>query len=221
MIFQDLERHEVEGLGRFYKSPITSKWYPSITTVTGHKKAEFFANWRSNPANEQSMKIAAEMGTNVHAIIEKYLNKDPAWNSSSMLYEKLMVNQIIPELDKIENIVVQEKSLWSDSARIAGRVDCIGVYEGKLSVIDFKTSKKLKNEEHITNYFEQAAGYSLMYEELTSTRIDDIIILMTCHTGDIQVFRRKTKQYISSLCDTIKSYWKIYNFEQIQEVVGQ
>ena len=220
MIFQELERKEIEGLGRFYKSPKTNKWYPSITTITGHKKSEFFTNWRKNPDNERSMKISAEMGTTVHGIIEKYLNKDPSWNGSTMLYEKLMVNQLLPELDKIETITLQETSLWSDQARIAGRVDCIGIYEGKLSVIDFKTSKSPKQESYITNYFEQAAGYSLMYEELTSIRIDDIIILMTCCSGDVQVFRKKTKDYILPLIDTMKSYWQIHDFDNIQEVLG-
>ena len=128
--------------------------------------------------------------------------------------------QIKPEIDKITDIVIQEKSLFSDTARIAGRVDCIGVYDGKLSVIDFKTSRKQKKPEWISHYFEQATGYAIMYEEMTGTKIDDIIILMTCDDGETQIFKEKTKDHVGSLVETIKSYWAYKDFNKFQEMIN-
>jgi ATP-dependent exoDNAse (exonuclease V) beta subunit len=49
--------------------------------------------------------------------------------------------------------------------RSYGRVDLITEWEGKLSVIDFKTSKRLKTEDKIQDYFAQCVAYAMMYEE--------------------------------------------------------
>ena len=43
-------------------------------------------------------------------------------------------------LQKIDNIYAQECGLYSDKYKVVGRVDCIAEYDGKLSIIDFKTS---------------------------------------------------------------------------------
>ena len=217
----ELEKIEIPGLGRFYKSPTKNLWYPSITTVTGHVKAKFFNEWRKNPTNEANMVLSAKIGTAVHSIIEKYLNKHEKYDENGMLFDKLLFQQIRPELDKIENIVLQEKSLYSDFAKIAGRVDCIGYYEGKLSIIDFKTSKQVKKPEWIQNYFQQATGYAIMYEELTGTKIDDIVILMTCSDGDIAVYKEKSKNHVKPLLEVIKSYWDKESFRKLQEVIKE
>jgi hypothetical protein len=58
-----------------------------------------------------------------------------------------------------------------------------------------------------------------MFEELTSLRIDTIIIMITSCTGTTQVFKKKSKDYIVPLLDTIKSYWNIHNFDEIQNLL--
>jgi genome maintenance exonuclease 1 len=218
----DLDKVEIPGAGRFYRSPTTKLWYPSITTVTGHAKAQFFNEWRKKPGNDKVLSQAAKTGTAVHSIIEKYLNKEEIVDSKKFtLMDKLLFHQIKPEIDKITDIVLQEKSLFSDLAKVAGRVDCIGMYDGKLSVIDFKTSRKQKKAEWISNYFQQATGYAIMYEEMTGQKIDDIVILMTCDDGEIQVFKEKTKDHVEPLFQTIKSYWSSRSFRKLQESINE
>ena len=67
-----------------------------------------------------------------------------------------MFSAIEPFLKRINNIHLQEKSLYSDHLQTAGRVDCIAEFDARLSVIDFKTSSKPKSAEWITNYFVKA-----------------------------------------------------------------
>ena len=76
-----------------------------------------------------------------------------------------MFNVLKPELSKINNIRLQEAAMYSTDYTVAGRVDCIGEYDGVLSVIDFKTSTKEKSESWIENYFIQGSAYSQMYKE--------------------------------------------------------
>ena len=45
----DLEKEEVNGK-RFYKTP--DGIFPSVTTVTGWEKRNFFAGWRKNNLEE-------------------------------------------------------------------------------------------------------------------------------------------------------------------------
>ena len=51
---------------------------------------------------------------------------------------KEMFLQLKPELMKnIGNIYCLEQALYSHKLKVAGRVDCIAEWKGKLSVIDF------------------------------------------------------------------------------------
>ena len=43
--------------------------------------------------------------------------------------------------------IALEAPLFSRELKMAGRVDCVGIFENRLSIIDFKTSSKFKTEE--------------------------------------------------------------------------
>ena len=97
-------------------------------------------------------------------------------------------------LGNINNIVGLEVPLFSDLLRIAGTCDCIAEYNGQLSIIDFKTSRKPKREEWIDDYFMQTFAYALMFEEMTGLEIKQIVILVACtETFDVQVFKKPSK----------------------------
>ena len=97
-------------------------------------------------------------------------------------------------LGNINNIVGLEIPLFSDLLRVAGTTDCIAEYNGKLSVIDFKTSRKPKKEEWIDDYYMQTFAYKLMFEEMTGIEIQQIVILVACvESFDVQVFKKPAK----------------------------
>jgi len=74
-------------------------------------------------------KRAAERGTAVHAMVEAYLNNDPNPTAQYAGSDAIPVfNKMRLALRKIDNIITQESALWSDTLRVAGRVDCIGDY---------------------------------------------------------------------------------------------
>ena len=53
-----------------------------------------------------------------------------------------------------------------------------------MSVIDFKTSVRLKKKENIGNYFMQGAAYSTMFTEMTGLPINKIVILIGVDTAN-------------------------------------
>ena len=63
-----------------------------------------------------------------------------------------MFYSIKPIIDEsLTKVYAQEAPLYSKHLGIAGTVDCVGVWDGKNSVIDWKTSKKLKKKEDVYN----------------------------------------------------------------------
>ena len=89
---------------------------------------------------------------------------------------------------------------------MAGRVDCIGEFDGELSVIDFKTSKRIKSITSIEDYFWQTSAYALMYEELIGKPIDNLVIIMAVEDEQPLLFQQKTEDHIPGLVKAIKFY---------------
>jgi len=195
---------------RYYVTP-EGKKLPSVTTVVGAQKKQAIMEWRRRVGEEVANKIskhATSRGTNMHTLCEYYLNNEPKPPGVVMPDAKEMFISIKPYLDKINNIHYQEVGLWSSQLGLAGRVDCIGEYEGKLSVIDFKTSKKIKNRNDILDYFWQCTAYALMYEELVGTPIDDLVIIMAVDNEQPMIFKEKTQDHIEGLVKAIDYYHK-------------
>lgn len=201
----DLQTESINGK-RYYVTPNGDK-YPSITTVLNDRGKEGIRKWRASVGFDvanQIMRAAAKRGTAVHTLIENYLNN-----------EELTKQEVLPlalftlmksELDNVDNIVLQEAALYSDEYQIAGRVDCIAEYNGKLSVIDFKTSTKEKKEEWCENYFIQCSAYCEMYEERFGNPIDQVVILMVTEDGAVQRFVKDKKDYLPLLKEAIQDF---------------
>ena len=193
---------------RFYVTPEGEK-YPSITTVLSGRNKEGINRWRNHVGNDvanQIMRSAAKRGTAVHQLVEDYLNNEEL--SKQDVLPLALFTLLKPELDNINNIRIQEGGLYSDEYGVAGRVDCIADYKGKLSVIDFKTSTKEKKEEWVENYFIQGSAYCQMYEERYSQPIDQVVILIVTEDGAVQTFTKEKKDYLPLLKIAIKEFYK-------------
>jgi genome maintenance exonuclease 1 len=92
--------------------------------------------------------------------------------------------------------------LYSKRLGIAGTVDCVAEYEGKLSIIDFKTARR-KWDEVNENYLVQATFYSIAWEERTKEKVDQIAILTTTETGELHVHKDDPSKYIRRLDEMI------------------
>ena len=198
---------ETINKNRFYVTPQGNK-YPSITTVLSGRAKEGINAWRKRVGEATANKImraAASRGTAVHELAENYLNNEELKNQEVLPLFRF--TQLKPELDNINNIIMQEGGLYSDKWGIAGRVDCIADYDGKLTVIDFKTSTKVKKEEWIENYFIQCTAYCEMYEERYGQAIDQIAILIVCEDGTTQTFVKDKKDYVPLLQPAIDEFW--------------
>jgi genome maintenance exonuclease 1 len=197
--------------GKRYYTLADGTRLPSVTTVLGAQKKQAIMEWRKKVGEVEANKIskkATSRGTNLHTLCEKYLNNDTFYNKGSMPDALEMFKTIKPYLNKIDNIHYQEAALWSKQLGMAGRVDCIAEYDGVLSVIDFKTSRRVKKRDDILDYFWQTTAYSLMYEEIIGTPINNLVIIMAVEDSAPLIFKEKTEDHIEGLVEAIKYYNK-------------
>jgi genome maintenance exonuclease 1 len=205
---EDLKSETFPDGKRYYMLSDGTK-LPSVTTVVGAQKKKAIVEWRARVGEEEANKIskqATSRGTNVHTICENYLNNEQDYMKGIMPDAVEYFLSIKPYLNKINNIHYQEQALWSKKVGMAGRVDCIAEYEGKLSIIDFKTASKAKKRDDVLDYFWQTTAYSLMYEELIGQPIDDIVIIMAVRDSEPIIFKEKVADHIDGLINAIKYY---------------
>ena len=206
----DLESITTE-FGRRYITPSGEK-YPSVTTILSSYNKDAIMQWRNSVGIEEANKIsgrAARRGTRLHKLCEDYVNGNLGELQRQMMmpFDKMMFRQVKKLLDEnLNNIYCQEQALYSDRLKIAGRVDCIAEWKGKLSIIDYKSSTKMKDERYIENYFMQCTAYSEMFLDLTGKEIDDIIVLIATEEEIPQVFEKKKFDYLEGLNKYISNY---------------
>jgi genome maintenance exonuclease 1 len=188
--YDDLQSVTEES-GRRYATPTGTK-YPSITTVLSILSKDSIAKWRKRIGEDKADQItfrASQRGTSVHELIEKYINNDSKYLSGYM-----------------PNIVANFLSVKDILDDLAGRVDCVAEFDGKISIIDFKTSRKLKRREYIENYFCQEAGYAVMWEERTGMPIEQLVTIIAVDDEDPQIFIETRDKWIGKLIETVELY---------------
>jgi genome maintenance exonuclease 1 len=200
--------------GRRYFTP-DGKAYPSITTVLSILGKEAILAWRARVGEEEANKIsrqAATRGTAVHSLAEDYLNNEEDWKGKHMpanVASFLDIKKILDE--RINNVWMQETFLYSDRLECAGQVDCIAEFDGQLSIIDFKTSRRVKKKEDITNYFIQMAFYAAAFYERTGIPIKQGVIIMAVDGSEPLVFTVPTYDYLPHFLSVRKKYREMHN----------
>ncbi len=195
--------------GRKYMTPEGVN-LPSITTVLSILSRDSIAKWRKRVGVEVANQIstrASGRGTRVHEIIEKYINNDPNFKDGytpDIIQSFLAVQNILD--DRIGDVYAQEAPLYSNHLGVAGRVDCVADFDGKRSIIDFKTSMKTKKLDWIKNYFMQESAYAIMWEERTGQPITQLVTIISVDNADPQVFVEHRDNWVRPLRDTIKQY---------------
>ena len=188
---------------RHYDVGIQEK-LPSVTTILqatqSDEKKAILAKWRQNVGENKAEFIkndAAERGTIMHRILEGYLlgqghaDLSDQGQLAGVMAKKVIESGIRGHLDEIwgSEITVYYPGLY------AGATDCVGVYDGRPAIIDFKQSNKPKRKEWIEDYFVQLAAYAMAHNYVYDTKIQSGIILMCTKDKLFQKFEIKDKEF--------------------------
>ena len=204
--YEKLERVTSDSM-RVYTDPDNNP-YPSVTTVLSILSEDGIAAWRARVGEEEANRIstqAANRGTKVHEVIESYVANE--FSNMYMPNVMEMFYDIKPIIDmSLTKVYAQEAPLYSKHLGIAGTVDCVGVWNGKNSVIDWKTSKKLKKKEWISGYCMQCAAYAIMWEERTGMPITQLVVAIAVDNEQPQIFIAHRDDWDKELIKTINEY---------------
>ena len=221
-MFNHLEGYESVSLPtenidgkRYYTTP-EGKHYPSVTTVTGLLNREWLKKWKKSVGEEKANKIsrrASGRGTRYHHLQEDFLNNNLTEERLKEItpLDLYMFNQTKEITSKLGDIYMLEGSMYSNDLEMAGRVDCVAEFAGKVSVIDFKTSTKPKVPSKIKGYFMQETAYAVMFEEMYGIPINRIVTIVAVEeTGQSQMFVEEPKKWIEPLKELRAQYREEY-----------
>ena len=215
--------------GHFYKTE-SGKTYPSITTVLKILDTkEWYPFWvakvsRDEEINEAQAEIrckeiggnSMKMGNIVHKLAEEYLSNKPVDESNAEIEGLDPMDLFVPLsehlTEHVDNVHGLEVPIYSGDLELAGTADCISEYDGELSIVDFKNSRKPKTKSMCKSkdYFIQLCAYAKMWEFCTDQKIDQGVILVISWDGVVKPFKVKLSEYEADL------YKKLVLVEQKQ-----
>lgn len=199
--------------GRFYTTP-EGNVYPSVTTVLGATKDQsHLQKWKERLGEEaaaRESKRTADRGTALHLLCEKLVLNQPYDLRREMPVPVQLFAQLRPIIqENVDNVMGVESPLYSNYLGIAGRVDLVADWQGKASIIDYKSSNKVKRRDWIEDYFLQTSIYAVMFEELTGIPVPQLVILIgTEESTKPSVFVEKRDDWIYKAIDRINLYKK-------------
>jgi hypothetical protein len=207
--YQDILCETTEK-GRKYVTP-QGKQYPSITTILGKVMSDgWVEEWKAavgEEAADRVRRVAAQRGERVHSLVESFLDNREIDLRREMPNVSAAFKSIRPVLEQhVNRIRLQEKPLYSDFLKAAGRVDLVAEYDGVLSIIDIKTSSKVKTADDIHNYFMQETAYAIMFEERTQIPVEQLVTVMAVDFSSPLVFIEKRDNWSNSLANVITEY---------------
>ena len=193
---------------------------PSVTTILqatqDADKAEGIKRWTQKVGEAAARRVleqAAKRGTAMHSYLETYIQggkildlRDVGREASSM------AETIIDKgFNDLEEIWGSEVTLFYPNL-YAGQTDLCGIYQGRESIVDFKSSNKPKRVEWIKDYKLQMVAYAMAHDQVYNTQIEQGVILMCTPDNFFQKFTvngREFRELKWEWLDKIDQYYSI------------
>lgn len=198
-----------ELIANFKSEPLAK--YPGVTRVLSATKDQTGLDaWKERVGHEEAERIIEEskaIGTSLDTIFNDSLTK-PDFDLASYGQEPgvRLFRQFERNVKKITPIAVQMK-VWSDQMGIMGYLDCLGYYNGELSLIDCKNAKREKTEEHLLDYYLQCAAYSMCLSDMLGISVKQIVLLIARRDQAIpQIAVKRTKDYVHEVLKRVNDY---------------
>ena len=193
---------------------------PSVTTILSATKSEedkaALAAWKERVGKLEADRIkkeASSRGSSIHKFIEEFLhgklNQDLIDDNN---HSKKMAEEIIDNglKNKLTEVWGAEATLYYPN-KYAGTADCIGVYEGRETILDFKQSNKPKKVEYIEDYFLQIGAYSLAHNTVYNSNITQGVILLCTVDRLFQDFKIEGNELLDYQNKFLERVEKFYN----------
>ncbi len=203
--------------GRRYVLDEASTGLPSVTTIlSGTKDQTFLKEWEERVGKEEAERIrndAATVGTHMHNVVERLLlnrSLDPPRTWLQVKGYRMGYTLIEHFFQEVQEVWGAEVPLYYPD-RYAGTTDCVAVYKGSPSILDFKQANRMKKRDWIEDYFIQLAAYAMAHNKVHGTEIMHGVILMVAQNGEVQEFvtcGREFLQYQDQWMQRVEAFEK-------------
>lgn len=199
---------------------------PSVTRVVDGCFPKDLTHWALSIGQEEYDKVindALEVGNDTHQWIEDYINyghacedNDGLWRCNHILKP---VKAFLEWVEKYEpKWVDAERKVYCDKYKYAGTVDAVAKINGRVCVIDFKTSKKIYKPYHL-----QVTAYAQAIKRMDGLRRWPlgIILRLDKETGDFEhkVFEPKHNFNTFKKCLELKQ-WSSLRIKNEEGLLG-
>lgn len=217
---------------------------PSVTTILGAMTDHSGLDaWRKRIGEEEAdriTKFSANRGTCMHQKLEywflsdikdrkrrfddvgrkmlEFVKKEGYTAEELACGDKLFDSlYLCGFFERVDSIIEMENTLYSlEQGGYAGRVDC--VYrnkEGKNVLLDFKTARRKKTQEYLTNYYLQLSAYFLAYYQMYGVVLDHAELWIAVENDIPQlvvVTKDELKSWLRHFLLLVKKYHEKYDF---------
>lgn len=176
--------------GRYYTNGKCK--YPSITSILSIQNAKnpYLKAWKQRVGEVESKRIMLEstqIGSFMHKCFENLLNGSEIPIPINE-YEKtglLMFNVGRKRIESIvKDVIIQEQAVYSHTLKVAGSLDLLFRHNnGKLVLLDFKSSKKPKRKSTCGTYKHQIAYYYCCLKEMLGNGVDECSLFVINKQG--------------------------------------
>ena len=178
----DYEQKKITFLdSRFYATP-SGGFVPSATTILdAYPKGYGFYEWlkKNGEDSDEIRDEAGRRGSVVHSLTESYDNGsevslfDDNGNISVKVGEWAMFERYVEFRNKFDfEILANEQEFVSEKLGFAGTIDRLVEFNGKITLVDIKTSNAIYN-----HYWLQTAAYVDLVSEKMDIEIDQTAIV--------------------------------------------
>lgn len=212
-------RQEINGK-RYYTIPGQNP-LPSVTSILDatqpEDKRKILERWKARVGKKEAERIRLEstgLGSKMHSILEYHLMGQGELLDTSNIGSKAhsMANVIIEKgLPNLTEIYGLETTLYMPE-KYAGAADCVGIYDERYSIIDFKTTLKPKQDDWIHNYYHQLCLYAAAHNKVYGTEIDQGVILMVSRDLFFQKFvinGARFRQFTNEAMELVNRYYEM------------
>jgi hypothetical protein len=183
---------------------INGKRVPSVTTVISGNlgwNTRILMAWqaklfRAGKDPENVSKDACDVGTLVHEMIEHHIYGQDEFDFGEATLDQIGIAgrglQSYIEWEKANNVEYLESELrmCSTDMIVGGTADAIAMVNGKVTLIDFKTSNRVYGEHLI-----QLGAYRSMIHETTNYVIEDVM-LVRIDKGDLEDESKRVEAHL-------------------------
>ena len=193
--------------GRYYRTP--AGHLPSVTTVlektASQEDQERLRKWRHKLNQFHGTDSAAILGTEaksrgtrLHEAIAQYLTGEfPKLDEEIAPYWE----QAKPIVKALTNPRHCEQRVYHPEYRYAGTLDLVADWQGRPTVIDWKTSYRMKKLSWLKDHQLQCAAYSKAYQWMYQSSIEQtLIVILSPEKAQLFVFE----------ADEISQHWQMW-----------